>query len=147
MIVNFYRDFSQLKYVKISSHTKENINIDQANKKIFEAINSQITEINNQAEDIKVLRQQKTINEKVQFKLQSENAILKKDLANSQKKIIEINKKANLTQTRNENLEFLELNLSYGHKCRKTMFRSHLYRIGTDEYRNCVLNKGPIKKN
>jgi rod shape-determining protein MreC len=147
LIVNFYRDFSQLKYVKISSYTKENINIDQNNKKIFEANNSQIAELNNQAEDIKVLRQQKIINEKVQFKLQSENAILKKDLANSQKKIIEINKKANVIQKRNENLEFLELNLSYGHKCRKTMFRSHLYKIGTDEYRNCVINKGPVKKN
>jgi len=147
LIVNFYRDFSQLKYVKISSYTKENINIDQNNKKIFEANNSQIAELNNQAEDIKVLRQQKIINEKVQFKLQSENAILKKDLANSQKKIIEINKKANVIQKRNENLEFLELNLSYGHKCRKTMFRSHLYKIGTDEYRNCAINKGPVKKN
>ena len=33
LIVNFYKDFSQLKYVKISSHIKEGINIDQSNKK------------------------------------------------------------------------------------------------------------------
>jgi len=27
------------------------------------------------------------------------------------------------------------------------LFKSQLYKIGTDEYRACVLNKGPIKKN
>ena len=24
---------------------------------------------------------------------------------------------------------------------------NQLYKVGTDEYRDCVLNKGPIKKN
>ena len=147
LIVNFYKDFSQLKYVKISSHRKENINIDQSNKKIFKVGNSQITEISNQAEDIKVLRQQKIINEEVQLKLELDNTRLKKNLTDTQKKLIESNKKVNLVQKRSADLKLLELNLSYGHKCRKTMFRSQLFRIGTDEYRNCVLNKGPIKKN
>ena len=147
LIVNFYKDFSQLKYVKISSHRKENINIDQSNKKIFKVGNSQITEISNQAEDIKVLRQQKIINEEVQLKLELDNTRLKKNLTDTQKKLIESNKKVNLVQKRSADLKFLELNLSYGHKCRKTMFRSQLFRIGTDEYRNCVLNEGPIKKN
>ena len=147
LIVNFYRDFSQLKYVKISSHTKENINIDKSNKKIFKASNSQIAELNSQVEDIEVLKQQKMINEEVQAKLQSENTRLKNSLNNTQAELIESNKKVNAVQKRSENLEFLELNLSHGHKCRKTIFRSQLFKVDTDEYRNCVLNKGLIKKN
>jgi len=147
LIVNYYKDFSQLKYVKISSHKKENINIDQSNKAIFKANNKQIAKMNSQSKDIKVLRQQKIINEEVQRKLQSDNTRLKKYLTDTQTKLIESNKKINAVQKKSEDLEFLELNLSYGHKCRKTMFRSHLFKVGTDEYRNCVLNRGPIKKN
>ena len=145
LIVNFYRDFSQLKYVKISSHRKENLNIDQSNKKIFN--NSQITELNNQAEDIKVLKQQRDISNEIQLKLELENIKLKKDLINSEEKLKESSKKIRANKNKNENLRFLELNLLYGHKCRKSLFKSHLFKIGTDEYRVCVLNKGSIKKN
>jgi rod shape-determining protein MreC len=40
-------------------------------------------------------------------------------------------------------MEFLKLNLLYGHKCRKTIFNK-LYKVGTPEYKNCVLQKGKI---
>jgi len=145
LIVNFYKDFSQLKYVKVSSHIKENINFDQSNKKIFK--NSQIEELNNQAEDIEVLKQQRNISNEIQLKLQLENVRLKKDLINVEGELIESNKKIKANKNKNENLKFLELNLMYGHKCRKSLFKSHLFKIGTDEYRECVLKKGYIKKN
>jgi len=147
LIVNFYKDFSQLKYVKISSHKKENITIDESSKKNFEISNSKITEINNQAEDIKVLKKQKYISDEIQAQLQLENVRLKKDLINVQKKLKRSDEQVKLDQKKNENLEFLELNLLYGHKCRKTLFRSKLYKVGTDAYRACVLNKRLIKKN
>ena len=147
LIVNFYRDFSQLKYVKISSHIKENINIDQSSKKKFNENNSQITEINNQAEDIKVLKKQKIINNEIKVKLKSENISLKKDLINFKEELRKSNEYIKASQMKNKNLEFLELNLLYGHKCRKTFFKTKLYQVGTDEYRTCVLNKGIIKKN
>ena len=38
--------------------------------------------------------------------------------------------------------EFLKLNLYYGHKCRRTFFNSKGFSIGSEEYKNCVLNKG-----
>ena len=145
LIVNFYKDFSQLKYVKVSSHIKENINVDQSNKKIFK--NSQIEELNSQAEDIKVLKQQKNISNEIQLKLQLENVKLKKDLINVEEELRESSKKIQANKNKNENLKFLELNLMYGHKCRKSLFKSHLFKIGTDEYRECVLKKGYIKKN
>ena len=147
LIVNFYRDFSQLKYVKISSHIKEDINIDQSNKTNFKVGTSQITQINNQAEDIKVLKQQKIINEEIQLKLRSENIKLKNNLINIQEELRKSSKQIKENLKKNEDLIFLELNLLYGHKCRKRVFKSNLYKVGTDEYRACVLNKGPIKKN
>ena len=147
LILNFYRDFSQLKYVRIASHTKENINIDQSNKKIFQKNNNKISVINNQAEDIKLLKQQKIINNEIQIKLQAENINLKKILIQTQDQLRKSSKKVIENKDKNKNLEFLELNLIYGHKCRKTLFRSNLFKVNTDEYRACVLRKGLIKRN
>ena len=146
LIVNFYRDFSQLKYVKVSSHIKENINIDASNKKRFQTSNSQIVQINNQTENIKVLKQQKIINDEIQLKLQSENIKLKNNLISVKEELRKSSEQIKENQNKNEDLKFLELNLLHGHKCRKRVFKSNLYKVGTDEYRACVLNKGPIIK-
>jgi len=147
LIVNFYRNFSQLKYVKISSHAKEDINIDQSSKKIFKAKNSQITELNNQAQNIKVLKQQKTINNEIQIKLQSENIRLKQYVINVEKELRASNKRNREGLSKSENLEFLELNLLHGHKCRKTFFKNNLYKVNSPEYKACVFRKGSIKIN
>jgi rod shape-determining protein MreC len=146
IIVDFYRDFSQLKYIKILSHIKKKKNIDQSNKNIFKESNSQITRLKNQAEDIKVLIQQKNINNEIKLKLQSENIRLKNNLINAQKELKESNKKIKEDQGKQENLKFLELNLLHGHKCRKSLFKSQLFQVGTDEYRDCVFKKAAIKK-
>ena len=55
-------------------------------------------------------------------------------------------KKKNNQQNRNqkEEIKFLEMNLVYGQKCRKSIFNK-LYKVGTAKYRECVLNKG-LKK-
>jgi len=147
IVVNFHRNFSQLKYVKILSHLKENINIDQSNKKIFNKSNTQVTQMNNQAEDIKILKQQKIISNEIQFKLRSENSKLKNKLINTEKKLSESEKKINTDIVKTKNLEFLELNLLHGHKCRKSFFKPELHKVNTDEYKACVLKKGFIKKN
>ena len=39
-------------------------------------------------------------------------------------------------------LEFLKLNLIYSHKCQTKKLFSTGYKIGTPEYKNCILNKG-----
>ena len=43
-------------------------------------------------------------------------------------------------------LEFLRLNLDYGHKCRKSFFNNKGYIVGTTEYKSCVLNRGRINE-
>ena len=146
VIVNFYRDFSQLKYVKVLSHTKDSNDLDQSNKKTFKKNNDQIIELNNQLGDIKTLQQQKIVSNEVRIKLELENKQLKIDLINTQKKLTEQNTKIENNKNKKDNIKFLELNLIYGHKCRRNFFNPNLYKINTDEYRTCVFNKGPIRK-
>ena len=146
VIVNFYRDFSQLKYVKVLSHTKDSNDLDQSNKKTFKKNNDQIIELNNQLGDIKALQQQKIVSNEVRSKLELENKQLKIDLINTQKKLTEQNTKIENNKNKKDNIKFLELNLIYGHKCRRNFFNPNLYKINTDEYRTCVFNKGPIRK-
>jgi len=146
VIVNFYRDFSQLKYVKVLSHVKNSNDLDQSNKKTFKKNNDQIIELNNQLGDIKTLQQQKIVSNEVRIKLELENKQLKIDLINTQKKLTEQNAKIENNKDKKKNIKFLELNLIYGHKCRKNFFNPNLYKINTDEYRTCVFNKGPIRK-
>ena len=42
----------------------------------------------------------------------------------------------------NDELEFLKMNLYYGHKCRRSFFNSKGFTVGSDEYKKCVLDKG-----
>ena len=41
-----------------------------------------------------------------------------------------------------EELEFLRLNLNYGHKCRKSIFNAKGFSVGSVKYKKCVMNKG-----
>ena len=41
-----------------------------------------------------------------------------------------------------DELEFLRLNLIYSHKCQTRKLFSTGYKIGTPEYKKCILNKG-----
>ena len=145
--MNFYRDFSQLKYIKILSIKKENIKLDKSTRKIFEENNDKILAINNQIEDIKILKQKNIISNEIRNKLETENIQLNKKLINIQKNFEEQNKKITKIKIKNQNIEFLELNLLYGHKCRKTFFKSTLYTVNSQKYRACVLRKGANKKN
>ena len=39
-------------------------------------------------------------------------------------------------------MNFLKLNLEYGHKCRKSLFNAKGFLVGSPKYKECVLNKG-----
>ena len=144
VIVDFYTDFSQLKYVKISSNKQENISLDQSNKKIFEKNNDQIIKINNQKEDIDLLQQQKIIINKIRNKLENENTVLKDELIKVERILEE--EKNNKESYSKEEIKFLELNLLYGHRCRKNFLKPKLFKVGTEEYRSCVLSYQNNKK-
>ena len=145
VIVDFYVDFSQLKYVKVLSFSKETLGLTKPIKNELKEIDNKITIIKN-AETLKILLEEKKISDETRIKIESENEQLKSNaikLTNEISKLKAISEKIN---KKSKDLEFLELNLLYGSKCKKN-FYNNLYKVGTVAYRNCVLNKAKIKKN
>ena len=137
--VEFFSDFSQLRFVKILSFTKEKNFISKSTKEIKEKID--------------ILLEQKKINIEVRNKIEEENNTLKNKLLTANinfsklenellisKKLIEENK------LQLDEVNYLKQEIVYGKKCRKNFF-NQLYREGSNQYRKCVLNKGRTIKN
>ena len=143
-IVNFYRDFSQLKYVKVVSFSKEKLFLDPSSKNDAKKLAAEIEETTQQQETLRILLEQKKIADEIRIKIQKENDFLRIERARLKNEIL-VEKKINQqNKVQNEEIKFLKMNLLYGHRCRKTIFKN-LYKVGTAEYRECVLMKG-LKK-
>jgi len=157
-IVYFHRDFSQLKYVKVISFSKEKNILDLSSKNDSEVSNEEIKETNQQQETLRILLEQKKIADEIRVKIQKENNFLRNESIRLKKESdflrnesiglkneILITKKNNQkNKIQDDEIEFLKMNLFYGHKCKKNMI-NNLYKVGTPEYRKCVLKKG-LKK-
>ena len=141
--VNIYKDFSQLKYVKVISFTKEEKGLDQTSKDELKTMDAQILEATKQKENIRILLEEKKIAEEVRKNIEIENSQLKRKIFNLQTKLTKTEEAVEEQKKQKENIEFLELNLLYGHKCRKTVFNK-LYKEGTPEYKKCILQKGKM---
>ena len=157
-IVDFHKDFSQLKYVKVVSFSKEKNILDLSSKNDSEKLNEEIEETNEQQETLRILLEQKKIADEIRVKIQKENNFLRNERIRLKKESdflrnesvglkneILITKKNNQkNKIDEEEIEFLKKNLFYGHKCKKNII-NNLYKVGTPEYRKCVLRKG-LKK-
>ena len=139
--VNLYKDFTQLKYVKVISISKEVAALDQSSKKNLKQMDDQIAEATRQKENIRILVEEKKIAEEIRSKIEEENSTLKGRVFKLQNELSEAKQIAIENEIEKKNIEFLELNLLYGHKCRKNFFNK-LYKVGTPEYEACVLRKG-----
>ena len=144
VFVDFYSDFSQLKYVFAEIET--NIEISNITQEI-EGNDSK--NLNTLESKVKILEDEKKIIEESNLKFKEENNYLKfriNDLSNeisSYKNIISSQKTViNQSNTNKEELEFLRLNLIYSHKCQTRKLFSTGFKVGTPEYRKCILNKG-----
>jgi rod shape-determining protein MreC len=149
--VDFYKDLSQLKYVKILSFKKDLLN---STIKAKEKINKTGIENlkNSNIENINFFNKQKEISEEIRVKLENQNSLLNEQVIKLRKENTKLNSLVKKTNTlilqnsvKTENLKFLELNLLYGSKCSKDNFKNILkknYKVGTPEYKACVLNKG-----
>ena len=60
---------------------------------------------------------------------------MQNELLTSEKKIKEI-------KISSDEIKYLELNPLYEKKCKKTIFNANLYKMGSPEYKTCILNKG-----
>ena len=143
-IVNFHRNFSQLKYVKVVSYSKENFFLDISTKKNPQKLGDETEETNQGQETLRILLEQKKIADEIRVKIEKENDFLRNERVRLKKLILNKNKIVRQNKLQNEEIKFLEMNLYHGHKCRKSML-NNLYKVGTSEYRECVLNKG-LKK-
>ena len=100
---------------------------------------------------LKILENEKSIIEQSNLKFQEENEILKNENNILSNKILNLNneissqkKTINQFNVNKEELKFLKLNLQYGHKCRRSFFNNKGFMVGSNKYKNCVLNKGRI---
>ena len=140
--VEFYSDFTQLKYVFAEVIIKTDIENTTQN-----TTNNQ----NSRPIDVKlnILEDELKIVEDTKLKFKQENESLKKQINNLNNDILDLKNNISLQKQKIEQsnldkkeLEFLKLNLYYGHKCRRSFFNSKGFTVGSDDYRNCVLNKG-----
>ena len=143
-VVSFHKDFSQLKYVKVVSFSKENNLLDLSSKRNAQKIENEIEETNQQQETLRILLEQKQIADEIRIKIQKENDILRNESVRLKNEILLEKKNNQQNINQKGEIKFLEMNLVYGHKCRKSIF-NRLYKVGTTEYKECVLNKG-LKK-
>ena len=140
-LVDFYKDFSQLKYVKIVSYSKANVSLDSSSKEDSKKQNEKIAQTTQRKETLRILIEQKKIADEIRIKIEEENIFLKNKSIKLEKEIAIANNTNKKNIIASERTEFLEENLLYGHKCRKT-FYNNLYKINTQEYKDCVYNKG-----
>ena len=144
--VEFYSDFTQLKYVFAEVITRTEIkNSDE---------NSEKTENKNPMDaKLKILEDEIKIIEETNIKFKEENENLKFQISLKEKEILNYKNEIlfqkdiiNQNDIDKEELIFLRLNLAHGHKCKKSFLNVGGFSLGTDEYKKCVLNKGGINE-
>ena len=144
--VEFYSDFSQLKYVFADVITKTDI-------ENFNDNNPELSDLDNTPMNakLKILEDELKIIEDTNLKFIEENEILKSEINNLESEIINFKNEIFLQKEKidqfdidKKELNFLRLNLEYGHKCRRSFFNNRGFIAGSQEYKECVLNKGRI---
>ena len=145
ILINFYSDFSQLKYVFAE--------IDELIPAPVETKENDKTQVSSNTEQIKLdlISDELQILEDSNTKFLEENKELN-TLTNDLTKQIEILKTENeyqksVIQQHNldqEELEFLRLNLIYSSKCQSKKLFSTGFIVGTEEYKKCIMRKGKI---
>ena len=142
--LNFYSDFSQLKYVYAEIEEKD-INLKSQIIKVDEENSSnkttELIKLNLLNDQIKILNEtnKKFIEENKSLVIKIKNSNLQND--NLEETIKKINDEINQNQVNAKEFEFLKLNFLYSSKCHKSVFKKG-YKVGTPEYKECILRKG-----
>ena len=143
LFVNFFSDFSQLKYVLAEIETKTNnvlLNND-TEVNVNAAQNGESIKINLLNDQINILNEtnKKFIEENTELASQNKNLLTQNKKLED--KITKQIKEISQNKLDQEEFEFLRLNLLYSAKCQKTIFKKG-YKVGTPEYKNCILKRG-----
>ena len=92
-IVNFHTDFSQLKYVKVLSFSKEKKTLDSSSKSNAQKLENDIKRTDQQQETLRILLKQKKIADEIRIKIQIENDLLRNESARLKNQIFAEKKK------------------------------------------------------
>ena len=149
--IQFFSDFSQLQYVSVASFEKkekkiESIETDNSWKKEILFDGPSPVQLN---ERLEALINEKEINDEIRNRIEDENFKLKEQLSNiqlklyqSEKTIEEQKKTISSHQIDQNEFNYLKLNLEFGPKCAKKTIISKGYKVGTPDYKKCVLRRG-----
>ena len=142
--VEFFSDFSQLKYVFAEIETRSPvINLD---KELNEINSSNLdttleTKLNILEDEIKIIDESNLKFKEENEKLKGELNFLKSNISRMKNEIFIQKKKIDQFDIDKDEIIFLKLNLEHGHKCRKSFLNNKGFEINTPEYRNCVISK------
>ena len=145
LFIDFYSDFEQLKYVFVEIEGEKTID-NQSNQ-----TNNELSSVNtSDTEKIKLdlLNDQIKILNETNQEFIEENQSLKSQSNELNIKIFELQKELTIKDEKikqnvldKKELDFLRLNLIYSSKCQRSTFRKG-FKVGTPEYRKCILSGG-----
>jgi len=139
--INFYSNFSQLKYVLVeieNSNSLSTTDNDQREIVLDDTESVKIKLLNDQI-DILNDSNKKFFEENTELASQNKNLLIQNNKLEN--KIKKQTTEINQNKLDQEEFEFLKLNLLYSAKCQKSVFKKG-YEVGTPEYKNCILKKG-----
>ena len=146
-LIDFYSDIEQLKYVFVEINKKREISAKSQDEEKDNITSS--SSIDTEEIKLKILNEQLEILNEINERYLKENQSLKSEINKSnvnildlQKKIDSQNKKITQDILDKDELEFLRLNLLYSHKCQTKKLFNTGYKVGSPEYRDCILRKG-----
>ena len=143
-LINFYSDFQQLKYVFVEIEkkgTENQVDIKNDNVNVKSISNTEMIKLDLLNDQIKIL-------DETNQRFIEENQILKSKTNEQNDKINDLQQKVDIQAEKTEQivadeeeLDFLKLNLLYSSKCQRSTFKTG-YKVGTPEYRECILRRG-----
>tara|TARA_Y100000389_G_scaffold183232_1_gene200513 strand:- start:1733 stop:2950 length:1218 start_codon:yes stop_codon:yes gene_type:complete len=142
-LIDYFSDFEQLKYVFVEIKQKKT-----SKSQIDTNSNSEIQESNTEKIKLNILNEENRILIETNGKFLKENQFLKTRTNELNNKIYNLQSKLDIQEEKinqntidQEELEFLRLNLIYSGKCKRTAFKKG-YKVGTSEYKECILRRG-----
>ncbi len=145
LFIDFYSDFEQLKYVFVEIEGEKSIN-DQLNQTNIDP--SSVTASDTEKIKLDLLNDQIKILNETNQEFIEENQDLKSKSNELNTKIFELQKELIIKDEKikqnaldKKELDFLRLNLIYSSKCQRSTFRKG-FKVGTPEYRKCILSRG-----
>jgi rod shape-determining protein MreC len=143
-LINFYSDFQQLKYVFVEIEkkgTENQVDTKNDNVSVKSISNTEMIKLDLLNDQIKILDESNQ-------RFIEENQILKSKTNEQNDKINDLQQKVDIQAEKTEQivadeeeLDFLKLNLLYSSKCQRSTFKTG-YKVGTPEYRECILRRG-----